>query len=77
MLTLVFTDDRSLISMDFALLGSEKIVCSANPDVDGRSHGAKRRLEAVCQAPEILLSMIDRLGTLIRDGSYIVFGPKV
>jgi hypothetical protein len=73
MLTLAFTDGVSLIPLDFALLGSEKILCKANPDIDGRSHGAKRRAEAVCEAPAVLLSMIDRLRELIRNGSYIVF----
>ena len=73
MLTLAFTDGISLVPMDFALLGSEKIVCEANPDIDGRSHGAKRRTEAVCEAPEVLLSMIERHRHIIQDGSYIVF----
>ena len=73
MLTLAFTDGISLIPLDFALLGSKKILCEANPDIDGRSHGAKRRAEAVGEAPEILLSMIDRLRDIIREGSYIVF----
>jgi len=73
MLTLAFTDGISLIPLDFALLGSKKIVCEANPDIDGRSHGAKRRTEAVKEAPEVLLSMIDRCRDIIRDGSHIVF----
>ena len=73
MLTLAFTDGWSLIPVDFALLGSKKIICEANPDIDGRSHGSKRRAEAVREAPEVLLSMIDRHRDLIRDGSYIVF----
>jgi len=73
MLTLAFTDGISLIPLDFALLGSEKIVCEANPDIDRRSHGAKRRTEAVCEAPEVLLSMIERHRYIIQDGSYIVF----
>jgi len=73
MLTLAFTDGISLIPLDFALLGSKKIVCEANIGIDGRSHGAKRRTEAVCEAPEILLSMIDRHRHIIQDGSYIVF----
>ena len=77
MLTLAFTDGWSLIPLDFALLGSEKILCEANPNVDGRSHGAKRRAEAVLEAPAVLLSMIDRLRSIILEGSYIVFGPKV
>jgi hypothetical protein len=73
MLTLAFTDGISLVPLDFGLLGTEKILCEANPDIDGRSHGAKRRAEAVCEAPSVLLAMIDRLRNLIREGSYIVF----
>jgi hypothetical protein len=73
MLTLAFTDGISLIPLDFALLGSKKIICGANLDIDGRSHGAKRRAEAVKEAPEVLLSMIDRCRGIIRKGSHIVF----
>ena len=73
MLTLAFTDGISLIPVDFALLGSQKILCEANFDVDGRSHGAKRRSEAIQEAPEVLLSMIDRCRNIIREGSHIVF----
>ena len=73
MLTLAFNDGISLIPLDFALLGSKKIICGANADIDGRSHGAKRRTEAVKEAPEVLLSMIDRCRDIIRGGSHIVF----
>jgi hypothetical protein len=59
--------------MDFALLGSKKILCEANPDIDGRSHGAKRRVEAVQEAPEVLLSMLERHRSIIQEGSHIVF----
>jgi hypothetical protein len=73
MLTLAHTDGVSLIPMDFALLGSKKVLCEANSDIDGRSHGAKRRNEAIQEAPEVLLSMIDRHRNIIQEGSYIVF----
>jgi hypothetical protein len=73
MLTLAFTDGISLIPLDFALLGSKKILCKVNHDIDGRSHGAKRRSEAIREAPEVLLSMIDYHIDLIREGSHIVF----
>ena len=73
LLTLAFTDGISLIPLDFALLGSKKIICKANPNIDGRSHGAARRVEAVCEAPAVLLSMIDKYGNIIKAGSYIVF----
>jgi hypothetical protein len=72
-LTLAFTDGVSLIPIDFALLGTKKILCDANPDVDKRSSGFKRRLEAVIDAPSVLLSMIDNAWDIIHKGSYIVF----
>ena len=77
MLTLAFTDGISLIPVDFTLLGTDKILCGANPDIDGRSHGAKRRAEAVQDAPEVLLSMLKRHRDIVQEGSHIVFGPKV
>ena len=70
---MAFTDGISLIPVDFALLATRKILCEANPDIDKRSAGFKRRFEAVCEAPSVLLSMIDNARNLIRDGSYIVF----
>lgn len=73
LLTLAFTDGVSLIPLDFALLGTKNIVCEATPDIDGRTHGAERRAEAVREAPEVLLSMVDHHRSLIRKGSHIVF----
>ena len=70
---MAFTDGTSLIPIDFALLGTKKTLCEANPDIDKRSSGFKRRLEAVCEAPSVLLSMIDNARDLIRNGSYILF----
>jgi len=72
-LTLAFTDGISIIPIDFALLGTKKILCEANSDIDKRSSGFKRRLEAVMDAPSVLLSMLDNACDIIRKGSYIVF----
>jgi hypothetical protein len=72
-LTLAFTDGISCIPIDFALLGTNKILCQANPDIDKRSSGFKRRLEALVDAPSVLLAMIDNACGIIRKGSYIVF----
>ena len=72
-LTLAFTDGISTIPIDFALLGTDRILCQANPDIDKRSSGFKRRLEAVLDAPSVLLAMIDNACNIIRKGSYIVF----
>ena len=72
-LTLAFTDGISLIPIDFALLATKNILCEANTDIDKRSSGFKRRLEALTDAPSVLLSMLDNARALIRKGSYIVF----
>jgi len=72
-LTLAFTDGISIIPVDFALLGTKKILCESNSDIDKRSSGFKRRLEAVMDAPSVLLSMLDNACDIIRKGSYIVF----
>lgn len=73
LLTLAFTDGVSLIPIDFALLGTSKVLCEASSDIDKRSSGFKRRLEAIADAPSVLLSMLDNACALIRKGSYIVF----
>ena len=72
-LTLAFTDGISLIPIDFALLGTKNMICEANSDIDKRSSGYKRRLEAVTDAFSVLLSMLDNARDLICKGSYIVF----
>jgi len=48
-------------------------LCEANPDIDGRSYGSRRRAEAVQETPEVLLSMLERHRNIIEEGSYIVF----
>ena len=73
MLTLAFTDGTSLIPLDFALLGSKKRLCEANPNIDRRSHGSKRRTEAISEAPTVLLSMLKTHHDVIQEGSHIVF----
>jgi hypothetical protein len=73
MITLGFTDGISFIPMDIGLLGTKKIINEANPEIDGRSHGAKRRAESRHEAPKVLLAMIDRAQDVIKAGSYIAF----
>jgi hypothetical protein len=73
LLTLAFTDGISLIPLDFSLLASQKTLCPANSDIDKRSHGSKRRAEAVRPAPDVLLSMLNGCRDIISDGSYILF----
>jgi hypothetical protein len=72
LLTLAFTDGISLLPIDCSLLASQKILCSVNEDIDKRSHGWKRRIEATSKAPDVLLSMIDDSRNIITDGSHIL-----
>jgi hypothetical protein len=71
-LTLAFTDGISLIPIDFSLLGSQKVLYPADKDIDKRSQGWKRRLEATTQAPTVLLNMIDSSRSVISEWSYIL-----
>jgi hypothetical protein len=71
-LTLAFTDGISLVPIDFSLLGSQKILCPADENIDKRSQGWKRRLEATSQAPDVLLRMIDSSRDIISKWSYIL-----
>ena len=48
-------------------------LCEVNPDIDGRSHGVKRRNEAAQETPKAMLSMLERHSALIKEGSYVVF----
>jgi hypothetical protein len=71
-LTLAFTDGISLVPIDFSLLGSQKVLCPADKNIDKRSRGQKRRIEATSQAPDVLLSMIDSSRSIISKWSYIL-----
>ncbi|WP_375377920.1 transposase [Paenibacillus sp. MZ04-78.2] len=47
--------------MDFALLSSVKSSINGMMDsIDKRSHGYKRRKEALCSAPHVIAAMLDR-----------------
>lgn len=72
-LVLAATDGISLIPLLFALLGTQKILCPANSDIDKRSHGAKRRLEAMRKATDVVLALLDTAKNIITKGSYILF----
>jgi hypothetical protein len=75
MLTLCWSDGASLAPLDFALLSSANAgnrLCEATKAVDGRSCGAKRRLEAVTKATDLIGPMLRRaLATGIR-ANYLV-----
>jgi hypothetical protein len=54
MLTLGWSDGKTFIPLDFALLSSKKAQINWIADnIDKRSSGYKRRLEALKSAPEV------------------------
>ena len=62
MLTLGWTDGYSFIPVDFAMLSSAKETNRYNgvsASVDKRSHGFKRRLEAMMQKPKVAFKLIE------------------
>lgn len=61
MLTLGWTDGYSFIPVDFAMLSSAKEANRYNEvtgSIDKRSHGFKRRLEAMMQKPDVVLKLV-------------------
>jgi hypothetical protein len=62
MLTLGWSDGYSFVPVDFALLSSASDRCrlvDINVDIDKRTVGYKRRLEALTKKPEASVSLID------------------
>lgn len=61
MLTMGWSDGHSFVPMDFALLSSAKSGINGMIEgIDKRSHGYKRRQEALCSAPQVIAAMLDR-----------------
>lgn len=61
MLTLGWSDGHTFLPLDFSLLSSKTAqINGISENVDKRSSGFKRRLEALQSAPEQVPSMIDR-----------------
>ncbi|MNW45088.1 hypothetical protein D3C74_223400 [compost metagenome] len=61
MLTMGWSDGHSFIPMDFALLSSAKSAINGMMQgVDKRTHGYKRREEALRSAPQVIAEMLDR-----------------
>jgi hypothetical protein len=61
MLTLGWTDGYSFVPVDFAMLSSAKETNrynEATDSIDKRSHGFKRRLEAMMQKPDVVLKLV-------------------
>lgn len=84
MLTLGWSDGRTFVPLDFALLSSSKSqINGISADIDKRSSGYKRRLEALKSAPELIPEMIHRAlaqgvtaSYLLMD-SWFTFAPLI
>jgi len=73
MLTMGWSDGHSFVPMDFALLSSSKSAINGMSDgIDKRSHGYKRRQEALCSAPQVIAAMLDRAQQAGISASYVL-----
>jgi hypothetical protein len=73
MLTLGWSDGYSFFPVDFALLGSPKsLINGINEQIDKRTSGFKRRLEALESAPGLVTSMVKRALEAGISASYVL-----
>lgn len=75
MLTLGWTDSYSFIPVDFAMLSSAKETNrynEASTSIDKRSHGFKRRLEAMMQKPDVVLKLIKNALNIGITADYVL-----
>lgn len=73
MLTLGWSDGHTFIPIDFSLLSSSKSqIQGLSQSVDKRTHGYKRRMEALRPAPEIIPAMLDRALAVSINASYVL-----
>lgn len=75
MLTLGWTDGYSFIPVDFAMLSSAKETNRYNgvsASIDKRSHGFKRRLEAMMQKPDVVLKLIKNALNIGITADYVL-----
>jgi len=84
MLTLGWSDGQTFIPLDFALLSSMKSqINGISEEVDKRSSGYKRRLEALRPAPELIPEMIRRalaqgvIASYVLMDSWFTFAPLI
>ncbi|GIP35915.1 IS4 family transposase ISDha5 [Paenibacillus sp. J2TS4] len=70
MLTLGWSDSHTFVPLDFSLLSSSK--SAMNGTIDKRSHGYKRRQEALLPAPQVIVSMLDRALKAGATASYVL-----
>lgn len=73
MLTLGWSDGKTFVPLDFALLSSSKSqINGISANIDKRSSGYKRRLEALKSAPELIPEMIYRALNQGVQASYVL-----
>lgn len=84
MLTLGWSNGKTFIPLDFALLSSKKAQINGISDnIDKRSSGYKRRLEALKSAPELIPEMIHRAlshgvtASYVLMDSWFTFAPLI
>lgn len=84
MLTLGWSDGKTFIPVDFALLSSSKSqINGISANIDKRSSGYKRRLEALKSAPELIPEMIKRAldqgipASYVLMDSWFTFAPLI
>ncbi|WP_272929184.1 transposase [Tetragenococcus halophilus] len=73
LLTLGWSDGATFIPIDFSLLSSKKSqINGISPNIDKRSSGYKRRVNALQTAPEQIPDMIHRALSSGIDASYVL-----
>ena len=75
MLTLGWTDGYSFVPLDFAMLSSAKETNrynEASTSIDKRTHGFKRRLEAVMQKPDVVIKLIKNALNIGITADYVL-----
>lgn len=84
MLTLGWSDGKTFIPLDFALLSSSKSqINGISANIDKRSSGYKRRMEALKSAPELIPEMIKRVleqgvpASYVLMDSWFTFAPLI
>lgn len=73
LLTMGWSDGHSFIPMDFALLSSAKSGINGMMEgIDKRTHGYKRRQEALYSAPQVIATMLDRATQAGISASFVL-----
>ena len=73
MLTFGWSDGHTFVPIDFSLLSSVKSqIRGLIQSIDKRTHGYKRRMEALRPAPEVIPAMLDRALAAGMNASYVL-----